>query len=172
MTSTHYVSNERLLKELKTYQQALRKAKRHDTDPPAIPDYIGECFIKIAERLSRKKNFYSYTFREEMIGDAIENCIQYMNNFNPKKSTNPFAYFTQIIYYAFLRRILREKKHLYVKYKMAEYYTLQQSGLDAEDEDQLSPAKLYDNLQEYIREFETKHNIKPRIKGLEKFMTE
>ena len=76
--------------------------------------------MKIATRLSHKPNFMNYTFRDEMICDGIENCLQYIDNFDPDKSQNPFAYFTQIIYYAFIRRIQKEKKHLYVKYKATE----------------------------------------------------
>ena len=53
-----------------------------------------------------------------MISDGVENCLQYLDNFNPTKSNNPFAYFTQIIYYAFVRRIQKEKKQVKVKQKM------------------------------------------------------
>ena len=89
-------------------------------DKPRIPEYIGECLLKISTRLSTKPNFINYTYRDEMISDGIENCVNYIGNFNPEKSTNPFAYFTQIIYYAFLRRIQREKKQLYIKHKSLE----------------------------------------------------
>ena len=87
---------------------------------PPIPEYIGECFYKIATHLSYRPNFINYTYREEMIGDGIENCVQYIHNFDPNKSNNPFAYFTQIIYYAFLRRIQKEKKQLEIKTKIIE----------------------------------------------------
>jgi DNA-directed RNA polymerase specialized sigma24 family protein len=99
------------------YQKEIKQAKEADEPLPIIPEYIGECFLKIANRLSFRPNFINYAFREDMISDGIENCIQYMNNFNPEKSSNPFAYFTQIIYYAFIRRIQKEKKQLYIKYK-------------------------------------------------------
>lgn len=113
----NYVDNQRFLEEMISFQKGIAVAKENSTELPQCPEYIGECFLKIAQRLSFRPNFINYAFREEMISDGIENCIQYMNNFNPEKSKNPFAYFTQIIYYAFIRRIQKEKKQLYIKYK-------------------------------------------------------
>ena len=113
----HYVDNQRFLLEMTEYQNERKTAKENGIELPPCPDYIGECFLKIAQRLSFRPNFINYAFREDMISDGIENCVQYMNNFNPEKSKNPFAYFTQIIYYAFIRRIQKEKKQLYIKYK-------------------------------------------------------
>ena len=113
----HYVDNQRFLLEMTEYQNERKIAKENGIELPPCPDYIGECFLKIAQRLSFRPNFINYAFREDMISDGIENCVQYMNNFNPEKSKNPFAYFTQIIYYAFIRRIQKEKKQLYIKYK-------------------------------------------------------
>ena len=106
----HYVNNADFFKALIKYKEDCEVANKKKKQEPNIPDYIGECFLKIAEHLSRKPNFISYSFRDEMIADGIENCLQYFRNFNPEKSKNPFAYFTQIIYYAFLRRITKEKK--------------------------------------------------------------
>ena len=116
----HYVDNEQFLESMIKYKNEIKQAKETDEPPPRIPEYLGECFLKIANRLSFRPNFINYAFREDMISDGIENCIQYMNNFNPEKSSNPFAYFTQIIYYAFIRRIQKEKKQLYIKYKTME----------------------------------------------------
>ena len=113
----HYVDNQRFLLEMTEYQNERKIAKENGIELPPCPDYIGECFLKIAQRLSFRPNFINYAFREDMISDGIENCVQYMNNFNLEKSKNPFAYFTQIIYYAFIRRIQKEKKQLYIKYK-------------------------------------------------------
>ena len=113
----HYVDNQRFLLEMTEYQNERKIAKENGIELPPCPDYIGECFLKIAQRLSFRPNFINYAFREDMISHGIENCVQYMNNFNPEKSKNPFAYFTQIIYYAFIRRIQKEKKQLYIKYK-------------------------------------------------------
>ena len=102
------------------WNNGCKQAKQFGVDPPPISNYIGECFLKIATHLSYRPNFINYTYREEMISDGIENCLQYVHNFNPEKSDNPFAYFTQIIYYAFLRRIQKEKKQAHVKNKMIE----------------------------------------------------
>jgi hypothetical protein len=124
-TKENYVNNREFLDALMVYRQQVAAAKEADLPKPKVPNYIGECFLKIATHLSYKPNFVNYMFREDMICDGIENCLQYIDNFNPEKSTNPFAYFTQIIYYAFLRRIQREKKQLEIKTKI-----LERSGFD------------------------------------------
>jgi len=134
----HYVDNEKFLVVMRDYREKYLKSKDDEIEPPQIPDYAGECFLKIAERLSHRPNFINYAFREEMVSDGIENCVMYASNFNPEKSTNPFAYFTQIIYYAFLRRIEKEKKQLYIKYKtMNEFDSLEEnsdtSSMESED---------------------------------------
>ena len=116
----HYVNNKQLLATMVEYRSAVQEAEKAGTEKPLVPNYVGEALLLIANRLSRKPNFANYSYREEMISDGIENCINYIDNFDPEKSQNPFAYFTQIIYYAFLRRIQKEKKHLYTKYKATE----------------------------------------------------
>jgi len=118
--SEHYVNNKEFLAALIRYQEDIEIAKLQDKPKPQIPRYIGECFLKIANHLSFKPNFVNYMFKEDMISDGIENCVQYIHNFNPEKSKNPFAYFTQIIHYAFLRRIQREKRQLEIKNKIIE----------------------------------------------------
>lgn len=124
-TKENYVNNKEFLDALMVYRQQVAAAKELDKPKPRVPNYVGECFLKIATHLSYKPNFVNYMFREDMICDGIENCLQYIHNFNPEKSTNPFAYFTQIIYFAFLRRIQREKKQLEIKAKI-----LERSGFD------------------------------------------
>ena len=169
----HYINNADFLKALIDYRLACDEAKRNDKQDPIVPNYIGECFIKIAEHLSRKPNFVSYSFRDEMIADGIENCIMYFRNFNPDKSTNPFAYFTQIIYFAFLRRITREKKQLYVKYKATEQYGILDEGEMYEDaEGKMQQFVMYDNIAEFIHTFEEnkKAKKKTKTKGLENFI--
>src|SRR5210317_1958106 len=116
----HYVDNKKFLQAMILYRKSVNKAKRANEEKPPVTDYIGECFLKIANHLSYRPNFINYTFRDDMISDGIENCLQYLKNFNPKKSNNPFAYFTQIIYYAFIRRIQKEKKQTNIKYRMIE----------------------------------------------------
>ena len=118
--SEHYVNNKEFLAALIRYQEDIEIARLQDKTKPVIPRYIGECFLKIANHLSFKPNFVNYMFKEDMISDGIENCVQYIHNFNPEKSQNPFAYFTQIIHYAFLRRIQREKRQLEIKNKILE----------------------------------------------------
>ena len=121
----HYVNNADFLQAIIEYRLKVKEAKETDKEKPRLSNYIGACFLKIAEHLSRKPNFISYSFREEMISDGIENCIQYVDNFDPDKSKNPFAYFTQIAWYAFLRRIAKEKKQQDIKLKY-----LSQSGIE------------------------------------------
>ena len=114
----HYVNNKEFLEAMKAYRKSVNKAKREKKEKPLVTNYIGSCFLKIANHLSYRPNFINYTFRDDMISDGIENCLQYLDNFNPAKSNNPFAYFTQIIYYAFIRRIQKEKKQTTIKHKL------------------------------------------------------
>lgn len=114
----HYIDNERFFREMQEWKKTVHEAEQSGDPEPPITSYIGECFLKIAEQLSSKPNFAHYAYRDEMICDAVENCVVYAANFDPEKSSNPFSYFTQIIYYAFLRRIQREKKQSFIKYKM------------------------------------------------------
>ena len=118
--SEHYVNNKELLEALIVYREKVAIAKEKDLPKPRITNYLGSCFLKIATHLSYKPNFVNYMFRDDMISDGIENCVQYIHNFDPEKSKNPFAYFTQIIHYAFLRRIQKEKKQLDIKTKIIE----------------------------------------------------
>ena len=119
------MNNKQLLEALIVYRAKVQDAKEKGLDKPRITNYLGECFLKIATHLSYKPNFVNYMFRDDMISDGIENCVQYIHNFDPDKSRNPFAYFTQIIHYAFLRRIQKEKKQLEIKTKIIE-----KSGFD------------------------------------------
>lgn len=172
----HYVNNADFLAALIKYKQDCIDAVAQGKEEPIVPNYIGECFLKIANHLSRKPNFISYSFREEMICDGIENCIMYFRNFDPTKSTNPFAYFTQIIYFAFLRRIQKEKKQMYVKYKATEQFGILDSGEMYEDSDgNMKQFVLYDNISEFIQTFEDKLKVKKKsskAKNLDKFFDE
>ena len=114
----HYVDNKKFLLAMVDYRLKCQNAEDKKRKRPVVTNYIGECFLKIANHLSYRPNFINYTYRDDMISDGIENCLQYMSNFNPEKSNNPFAYFTQIIYYAFIRRIQKEKKQQDVKAKL------------------------------------------------------
>ena len=161
---SHYVNNAEFYKHMKEHIVAVNKAKRNKTPLPKISDYIGECIISIANKLVNKPNFANYPFREEMVSDGVENCLLYLNNFNPRKSKNPFAYFTQIIYFAFIRRIEKEKKHLYTKYRMiedalsyelsdSEHSVISKYGSDYADQ----------NMHEFVQNFEKKTEEKKKI---------
>lgn len=153
----HYVSNKKFLSAMIEYQEKRQENAEKGLPEPRPSDYIGECFLKIANHLSLKPNFRNYAFREEMIGDGIENCIQYMNNFNPEKSNNPFAYFTQIIYYAFLRRIAKEKKQLYTKMKYGQHCNISELTRELAESNQGenfdTNIKYSDWSQEYVNDF-------------------
>ena len=178
-TDRHYVDNKLFYTVMLQYRIEYDQAKANRTDPPKIPRYVGECLYKIATRLSMKPNFINYTFREEMISDGLENCITYLHNFDPEKSQNPFAYFTQIIYYAFLRRIESEKKHLYIKQKTLENFYFEgmlaeQSG--GEDDHVIGVNLVNEYMQGLVIAFDKKreeNQQKAKDKktqlGLEKF---
>jgi hypothetical protein len=156
--SEHYIDNKRFLEELVAYQKACEGCTLA-TRPP-VPDYLGDCFLQIATNLSHKPNFLGYSYRDEMIMDGVENSLLYLHNFDATKGSNPFSYFTTIIFYAFLRRISKEKKHQYTKYKVAEaQYT---AGIDvivprdSSYSPQMRPPTMdYDNVQEFIKNYET-----------------
>ena len=128
--SVHYVNNKEFSQAVVDYCTEVKQAKENKQPLPVVPDYIASCFLKIAEGLSHKSNFIRYTYREEMVMDAVENCLRAIENYNLEAATrsgnpNAFAYFTQISWYAFLRRIAKEKKQQDVKLKY-----LSQSGLE------------------------------------------
>ena len=173
----NYVDNKQLYATILDYKANVKQAKEDNTDKPQIPNYVGECILLIAQRLATKPNFINYSYRDEMISDGIENCISYFDNFDPAKSDNPFAYFTQIIYYAFLRRIQKEKKQVYIKHKTSEnsmlFNELVQQGEDGEFN---VNAMEFDteNVSDFIKAFEEgidKKKIK-RKKGIELFIDE
>jgi DNA-directed RNA polymerase specialized sigma24 family protein len=116
----HYVDNKIFLKAMIEWREKCKEIEvvGDKKQIPPVTNYMGECFLKIATHLSYRPNFINYTYKDDMISDGIENCLQYASNFNPEKSSNPFAYFTQIIYYAFIRRIQKEKKQTHVKNKI------------------------------------------------------
>ena len=132
-----YVDNKRFHQEILNYKQKIEESKDAEKPLPRMPEYIGECIYKIANKLAMKPCFSGYSFKEEMISDGIENCIQYIHNFNPERSQNPFAYFTQIIHYAFLRRIQKEKKQMEIRAKIIErsgydeVFTVDGDGFDS-----------------------------------------
>jgi DNA-directed RNA polymerase specialized sigma24 family protein len=152
----NYVDNALFYKELKKYRTVCLRAKELDHAKPRMSEYLGDCFLRIASRISTKPNFKNYTFRDDMISDGIENCLVYVHNFNPDKSTNPFGYFTTVIHYAFIRRIQREKKHTYIKYKLMEKAIIDgDTAVDAGTNMAPDATLLnFENVQEFITRFD------------------
>ena len=148
----HYVDNKLFLKAMTDWRLKYEKSSKLNRKNPTVTNYIGECFLKIANHLSYRPNFINYTYRDDMISDGIENCLQYMSNFNPEKSNNPFAYFTQIIYYAFIRRIQKEKKQQEVKQKMIANYGIENMMDSLDGDDTQYQSQMLDFLRRNSRE--------------------
>jgi hypothetical protein len=169
---THYVNNKDLYAAMVTYKEKVEQAKIENKQPPVIPDYVGICFMKICNKLSTKPNFINYTYRDDMIADGIENCVASVDNFDPNKSTNPFAYFTQIAWNAFIRRIQKEKKQSYIKHKNYENNFM----LEEIDGSILAKHKINEASSDIIKTFEDKLEATKTIKknkvGVEKFVEE
>lgn len=176
----HYIDNKTFYEAIKKYRESVLTAVRENKTKPRVPNYIGECILLIANRLATKPNFINYSYKDEMVADGIENCMMYIDNFDPEKSNNPFAYFTQIIYFAFLRRIQKEKKHLYIKHQVLknsliydELFNMQ----DGDDFDGSAVENIVDNdkMNDFIKSFEEglekKRKLSQKV-GLEKYFEE
>jgi hypothetical protein len=171
--NVHYVDNKKFLSAMIEFKELYNIAEKNKEEYPPVSNYIGECFLKIATHLSYRPNFINYTYRDDMISDGIENCLQYVHNFNPEKSNNPFAYFTQIIYYAFLRRIAKEKKQTHVKNKIIQN-TNYQSWTTMEGDDSAYTVLGFDPNVMLPDEdvYKPKKKSSEKTKGLESFMEE
>tara|TARA_B100000424_G_C22786708_1_gene422667 strand:+ start:116 stop:649 length:534 start_codon:yes stop_codon:yes gene_type:complete len=168
----HYVNNKEFTQAVAEHNEAVKLAESKGKTPPKMSNYIGECIYKIATRLSTRPNFINYTYRDEMICDAIENCIQYIGNFNREKSDNAFAYITQICYYAFLRRIQKEKKQVFIKQQVISDITA--DTFDTIDGDTTGMVNsnvewLQDNMNRVEYEPRKSKKAKKTEKGLDKF---
>lgn len=175
----HYVDNKKFYEEIVKYKKSVAEAEAKGLEPPRLSNYIGECIYKIADKLSYKPCFMNYSFRDEMVEDGIENCIMYFKDFDPNKTQNPFAYFTQVIYYAFLRRIAKEERNRYTTYKFFQETIVNSVGgemLVDSDDNHLLPTQMYDNISEFMDKFEKRENEKKRkrkeMKGLQRFYEE
>ena len=151
----NYVNNKDLLESLIQYKEACKEAEDSGDEIPRVPDYIGEAIFMIANRLAKKPNFSGYSYKDDMISDGIENCLQYIHNFDPEKSKNPFAYFTQIIWYAFLRRIQKEKKQLYIRFKSSQKMMSDMQVMDGSD-NLITMSEPPEYINDFIDEFEGK----------------
>jgi len=178
--SVHYVDNQKFYAEIVSYREKLKEAREAGLEDPRIPNYIGECIWKIANKLSTKPCFMNYSYREEMVSDGIENCILYFKDYDPAIGQNPFAYFTQVIYYAFLRRINKEEKNRYAMYKHFQENIINQHDMNLlrdNDDNHLLPTQMYDNINDFMDRFEKKEEAK-KIKrkqakeGLQQFYEE
>jgi hypothetical protein len=180
----HYVDNKKFGKALEEYAIVVNAAKAENKTIPIVPNYIAECFLKIAEGLSHKVNFIRYTYREEMVMDAVENCLRAITNYNPNAETrtgtqNAFSYFTQICFFAFLRRIEKEKKQQDIKFKFIEQSGIEEFIASIEGDDTHGEQAFIDSLRERIgrikekdaavKEFAKKEK---QNKSLEFFMTD
>ena len=148
MDPAHYVDNKKFLAALVEYRKEVELANSKKEELPLVPDYIAECFVKIATHLSYKSNFINYTFKDDMISDGIENCLIAARKFDPSISSNPFAYYTQITYFAFIRRIQKEKKHQATKYKIIENLDL--DSIIQENDDSDSSRQLIEYLKKQL----------------------
>lgn len=162
-TKVHYVDNQKFYQEIVAHKKRVEEARQQGTPEPRLPNYIGECIWKIATKLACKPCFMNYSYRDEMISDGIENCILYFNDYNPAIGKNPFAYFTQVIYYAFLRRINKEEKNRYIIYKNFQE-TIINNGHAGQlvdgDDNHIVSVNLYDNINEFMDRFEKKERVK------------
>lgn len=193
---SHYVDNKEFLRAFIEYNSAYKIAKEKGESPPRIPDYIGRCFIKIAEKFSNHKSFIGYPYKDEMIADAIENCIMYAYDFDPNRGTNPFAYFTTVVWHAFIRRINKENKNKYIIYKSHQMKSFlfdqqqEESSIDSkkvfsgpsssssfitgtssgalESTGWSGSRELYDNITAFIEEYERKIKEKKTKKKTKK----
>lgn len=179
--SIHYVDNKKFYTEMVKYITKINEAKEAGLPKeewPRVTNYIGKSILDIATRLSTAGNFSSYTFRDEMVNDAVENCLMYIHNFNPDKSKNPFAYFTQISYFAFIRRIKKEQKHQYIRQKfMIDSITMNNIvDMSAEDGAHFNAMHIdlgfnAEKYQSFVDKFESTNNVKKKPKkGLENFI--
>lgn len=166
----HYVNNAEFSQAVVDYVTMARNAKTNNASKPMVPDYIARCFLKISEGLSHKANFVRYTYREEMVMDAVENCLKAIENYNIDKATrtgkpNAFAYFTQIAWYAFLRRIEKEKKQQDIKIKY-----LTESGIELLVAEEIDNDKSSQQTQAYVDYLRERHDlIKEKDKTIKEF---
>ena len=176
MAANHYVKNKDFLQAIIEHKEKVKNTPEGEPKPQ-VSNYIATCLLLIAKNLAHKPSFNQYSFKEEMIGDAVENSIRYFHNFNPEKYSNPFAYFTQISKFAFIRRIAKEKKQLYVKYKATEQWGILDEHEQLEGEDGTTKQfELYDNISEFIGNYEEAQRNKKKKETkktkLELFMEE
>jgi DNA-directed RNA polymerase specialized sigma24 family protein len=104
----------------------------YDSGSDEISRELGDSIYKIATGLSFAPNFINYSYREEMVGDALVKMVSAIHNkkFNVDSGYNPFSYFTTIAFHAFINRIKKEKrqKEVIEEYKESIYDDLMNSS--------------------------------------------
>lgn len=175
----NYVNNADFYEAMVEYKRRCLEAEDAGDELPKIPEYIGKCFFQIATRLSFKHNFINYSYKDDMISDGIENAIIAVHNFDPEKSKNPFAYFTQVIWFAFIRRIQKEQKQTYVKHKVIENSVLMGTAFEESEHSKEGDTSGYidlntDYMNGFVENYEAGMERKKKKKeiskkGLEKF---
>lgn len=174
----HYVDNKKFSLAVVEYVETVNAAREADSEIPKVTDYIATCFMKISEGLSHRPNFVRYTYREEMVMDAVENCLRAIGNYNIETATrtgrpNAFSYFTQICYFAFIRRITKEKKQQDIKFRFIERMGVEDfvaMGMDAEG---AAETQAYvDTLRERISQVKTKDAAIKEFAKVEKAQAE
>lgn len=186
---TNYVDNKKFYDELVKFRALCKEAEANDKPHPRPSDYIGQCLISIATKFSftnnNKMSFINYSFKDEMISDAIENCVKALHSFNPDISKNPFSYFTQVCFFAFIRRIQSEKRQGYIKWKMlrdtSNNFDTQEQDTDCEITEDFSKAfieftKNHEGFATYeekalAKSRETKQRLKPAVSNLDDFFS-
>jgi len=177
--NVHYVDNKEFYNAILEYKKEIARTEELGLDKPRIPEYIGECILKIATNLAIKPCFTNYSYKDEMILDAVENSFLYFDSFNPETGKNPFAYFTQVAYFAFLRRLESEEKNRYMIYKsFVDTVNVDDIPLMSDsDGNAVVSGQLYDNIYDFMKKFEDKQQKKKdkrraKKEGLEKFYDE
>ncbi len=172
----HYVDNKKFFEALVEYKKQVDHAVANGLEKPRVSNYLGECFLKIATHLSYKANFINYSYKDDMISDGIENCLTAVEKFDPTRSTNPFAYYTQIIYFAFVRRIQKEKKQQATKYKLLENIDFEQLLEHSSDNEEYTNhiielmRKQVDTIEPERREVTTKKKKKEKEENIPNFL--
>lgn len=166
---TNYINNRTLYTAMVEHKTKLKEAQRLEKEKPQVSRYIGESILLICNNLAKKPNFSGYTYKQDMIFDGVIDCVAAVDNFDPDKTNNPFAYFTQIAWNAFIRRIHKEKKQTYIKHKNFQNNFLTN---DMWSENENIHIKSNEYSEEVIRSYEnklTKTKKSAKITGIEKF---
>lgn len=168
----NYINNKTLYSAMIQYKNSLREAEANDKNKPQVPNYIGQSILLICNNLAKKPNFSGYTYKQDMISDGIIDCVSAVDNFNPDKTNNPFAYFTQIAWNAFIRRIHKEKKQTYIKHKNFENSFLMNELWEGESNMQMVSNEYSADVVRSYEDKLTKVKKNSKLSGVEKFSEE